>query len=338
MLYFNTRGPLLLKTVGLVLIAFVSIQASARSADEVPSRSPGYKEFFRFCKAHRDSSVEIPPPAVGRVSFLSTKALDGNQGRFSWASLLRKLGKGLKAEPDAYIDKKKDEWVFPYNEGRSFYPIERAIRALYYRGRLYIVDGHHRALISTYLGTETIPVRVIADVSKLQPQEFEDMMDRKGLSYFRNYRGQATRRVDLCDMVDDPNLELARILIARARVEYSGNKIKISDIRGSEVSIGIKSAEQDIPFLEFLVADALRRAGVEWENGNDPDIPRKQLKEYLEILKAAAERGGRLAQVLLFDRPERVVELDLKSLMLDHLAKIGCENALRIKAGSGDDE
>jgi hypothetical protein len=199
------------------------------------------------------------------------------------------------------------------------------------------VDGHHRALISTYLGAETIPVRVIADLSPLSPARFEDLMERKGLSYFRNYRGHPTRRVDLCEMQDDPNLELARILIARVSVEFSGDEINLDSLRGKEWAIGVKS-DEDLPFLEFLVADALRRAGVEWSDDRDTDLSKRQLKRYLEILKDAVRRNAqsKLGDVLLFDQPERVEDLDLEERMLEHLAGLGCEDALSIWSRSRD--
>jgi hypothetical protein len=86
---------------GLVLFFTISVQARG---PEAASRDPGYREFFRYCRAHRTVQADIPPPAVGRVSYLPTAALEANQGRFSWASLQRKLRKGLEKEPDAYID------------------------------------------------------------------------------------------------------------------------------------------------------------------------------------------------------------------------------------------
>jgi hypothetical protein len=300
------------------------------SAWAVPSLKPDIAELRKFCRAHRVGASEffLEAPEVGRVTYLPTVALDATQGRFSLTAIQRKLKKSFKAEPDAYVDEKHDQWVFTHDHGRSFFPSSKNIKGIYYRGRLYITDGHHRSLISAYIGAETIPVKVIADFSqRFSPTQFWDYLERNGLSYFRNYRGQATQRVELCEMVDDPNLELARMLIARADVRFDRGRVVVEEVRGKKWVIGMKT-DEDIPFLENEVADALHRRGVEWDaDFRDPD--KKDLREFLAMLEDARKRPeSRLRQVLLFDQPRRVADLDSETLLLEHLRDRGCEYAL----------
>lgn len=299
-------------------------------AHAAPSRNPGFREFHEYCQQHRTKPqhLRLTAPEIGTIAHFPTWSLQGSQARFSWASFKRKLQKGLEFEPNAYIDKNLNKWVFGQDNHRAFYPLTKAIKAIYYRGELFIVDGHHRALISTYLGAETIPVEIIGDKSDLSPMQFRRQMEREKKSYFRDHNGKAVDVVDLCSMLDDPNLELARILIGRVDVTFKKQRLILTNLRGSRWTIGIKT-EQDMPYLEFEVADTLRRHGIAWDNSNDPDISYVKLEKFLEILKEEAKRpGSRLKNVLLFDKPSRASKLNLREILQEHLIKIGCEKLL----------
>lgn len=311
--------------VGLALSICIVTEAA-------PSRSPDLGEFMLYCREHRrlNNDLRLAAPKVGAIAFFPTWALDSNQGRFSWASVQRKLSKGFEFETDAYVDKKQDQWIFSHDRSRSFYPARKHIRGIFYRGRIFIIDGHHRALISTYLGADTIPVQIVGDLSeRFSPKELGEYLGRKNLSYNRNSRGRATEPVDLCEMVDDPNLELARILLTRVDVQFSRGRLNIENVRGKKWTIGAKT-DEDIPFLEFEVADSLRRAGVKWNDDYSDDLGKSKLKKFLRILEASARNSkSRLSEVLLFERPSRVAKMDLHELLLPHLINIGCEQALR---------
>jgi hypothetical protein len=294
-----------------------------------PSPAPDLAEFIKTCHNHRQDATMTEAPIVDKISYIPTWAMEANQGRFSWAALQRKMGDGLDVDTDAYVDKKEDEWVFNFNRGRSFYPSDKAIKGIYYRGRVYIVDGHHRALISTYIGAETIPVRIIADLSKkYSPAKFQEYMADNNLSYNKNYRGAKTSPVDLCDMEDDPNLELARMLVAKADVELVGGKLKIGKLSGEKWILAVKTGE-DIAFLEFEIADALRRAGIEWKNSWSAELDKDKLKKFLEYLQNSAKNpNSRLRQVLLFSKPKKLEDIDSDQI-LKHLVEIGCDKTLR---------
>lgn len=303
------------------------------AANAAPSRDPSLREFRQYCREHRarPEHLRLSAPQIGTLAYFPTWALEGSQARFSWASFKRKLAKGWEFELGAYADKKRDKWVFTHDDYRSFYPPSRAIKAVYYRGALHVVDGHHRALISTYLGAETLPVEIIDDKSALSPAKFRREMESQNKSYFRDHKGQHVGLVDLCEMADDPNLELARILIGRIDITFVNDEMKLENLRGPRWTIGLKS-ELDIPFLEFEVADALRRAGIEWNNESESSLSYSQLEEFLEILKQEAKKPrSRLKKVLLFDEPSRASKLKLREILQKHLNKIGCEAALTLE-------
>lgn len=299
--------------------------------------NPSLKEFKALCREHHGEGAlkAFPAPEVGDIVFAPTSNIINNQGRFSWAAVIRKTRKMFGNDSKAYAEKKKGKWHFKYDDGRSAFPKKKAIRGIYDRGRIYIDDGHHRALISAYLGSQTIPVQIIADISQANysPEQVRAYMERSGHSYFRNYRGSLTNPVDLCDMVDDPNLELARLLMGRIDVDVEDGDISSSESDESRLVLGLKS-HMDISFLEFYVADALRRAGVEWDNDNSPDIEKSELKTYLTILRDAAARNPNspLRKVFLFEKPTRMADLDLRDHRLTaHLRNLSCEDLLTVR-------
>lgn len=318
------------------LIASLALSVAVFAKDG-PSRNPSLDEFMAYCRQHHQELNLLPfaAPEVGDVVFVPTPNIVNNQGRFSWAAVVRKTRQMFGNDGKAYAEKKNGEWRFNYDDGRSAFPKKKAIRGIYDRGRIYIIDGHHRALISTYLGSQTLPVHVIADISraKYSPGQVRAYMERNAYSYFRNYRGAVTNAVDLCAMVDDPNLELARLLMGRIDVEIAKGRASFSNPRGSELVIGVKT-DMDIPFLEFYIADALRRADVVWENENPVAIDKSELKTYLAVLRDAAARNPNspLRKVFLFEKPTRMADLDLRDDRLtDHLRNLGCEGLLAVR-------
>src|SRR4051812_27095085 len=103
----------------IALLLLIANPVWAREA--APSRQPDLAEFMKFCADHREAfKASIPLadiPQLGKVTFVPTGSLEGNQGRFAWASVERKMTSALASEPNTYIDKKKGEWVFPDDKG-----------------------------------------------------------------------------------------------------------------------------------------------------------------------------------------------------------------------------
>jgi hypothetical protein len=297
-----------------------------------PSAEPDLRDFFKICREHRQPSATVAAPAVGVTKYFPTSVIEGTQSRFSFDRFLDTLRKAQKSTGLSYSDR-DNAWFFTNNRGLSAYGLEKRLTGIFYRGRIYIVDGHHRALVTLYTGAQTVPVRILDDLSRLNRGQFFTYLREHRLSYFRNYRGLETDPIDICDMADDPNYQLARFLIRRVDVAYVNGHFEVSNDRGAKMPIAIK-INQDIPYFENEIADALHRAGVIFDPIRDKkDLSYEELDEYLAILKRAARNeSSSLNRILLLDRPTPVAEIKLKVSILEHFAKFGCEDLLTKKA------
>ncbi len=324
----NKKHQMIIKAITIGILVLVA-SAHAKSTPPAPTGTPDWAEFRYFCQIHRSDaqSVTVERPPIGEVSFIPVRALQNQQTDFSFVRLMQQMQKALKHK-DAEYSKKRGQWILPHDGGRSLFDKETDLVGIFYRGRVYLADGHHKALASIYIGAETAPVAIIDDWSKKPPREFAQAMADAGYSHWINVRGQSVSPVDFCSMVDNPNLMLARMLIRRIVAEGYGKKLIISVGSGSQMPIALK-INHDIPFLEREIADALSRAGVLFDDTRtDEDIGKKERREYLDILRKVARRHPRLGKVLLLAKPSKVESLDLEAILREHLALPGCEDKL----------
>lgn len=301
-----------------------------KQSGSAPSAEPDWAEFRQFCLIHRMSAetLRLPRPPIGEVSFIPVAALENQQKDFSFVRLRQQLKKGIKESGTRY-NEKKERWIFTADKGRSLFDQDSDLVGVFYRGRVYLADGHHKALASIYMGAVTAPVHIIDDWSEKTPQEFHQAMKDAGFSHWKNHRGQSIRPVSFCAMEDNPNLMLARLLIRRIQVRMEhGARLKIKVGSGSHQPIALK-INHDIPFMEKEIADALSRAGVRFDDlRGDLDIDWEERAHYLSILTKVARRHPRLKHILLLKSPSKFEDLDLEPLLLEHLHSPGCEDKL----------
>ena len=275
--------------------------------------APGYDEFLHACRSFRAADGRLKQsPLQGKITYLPTIVLQATQTRFAFVRLLQALRKWGHEEG---LD---DGSRMPHDDGRSPYARHRRITRVYYKGHVYIVDGHHRGMLASYFAAERVPVEIINDADewdKLSEDEFWARMRADGYSHMTNFRGAAMAHRDLCDLLDDPYLKLARNLLGRVdwRMSRKGH-VKIVDVRGAKRAILLK-LNRDIPFLEFEIADRLRRAGFIWDHTRR--LTDHELHRALEIL-TTRRNHSRLKHVLLLDKPTDVRELDLPAIIARH--------------------
>lgn len=300
-----------------ILLALVFSLTAWAGVDLKPKPST----FREVCRKNRGDSARflIGPPPVGAVAFFPGRALEATQTRFAFSRFRHALGKALKEEPN---------W-FAHDGARSLYSMEKRIKVAFYRGKLYIIDGHHRSLISTYLGAKTIPAEVVADLSDLNPSEFRQTMESRGWAHWRDFRNEEMQPLDLCEMIDDPNFQLARLIIRRVTVSWRGDQLRLERSTGADRPVAVK-INGDIPFFENHIADALRRGGVEYDDrDHDYEFSKTELNQFARLLlESAREKSSPLANVLLLDRPRDVAKLELEQIIFEHMRKNTCESDL----------
>ena len=301
-----------------------------------------HQTFRERCEAYRHlnrQNLDRVPP-VGSVDYYPTGSVEAGQTRFSFKHLRKAMRKAIKERKGAYFDKHLDTWIFAHDDRRSAFSRERAAGAVYYKGRLYLFDGHHKALISTYLRAPRLPIKIEANWSHLSEEEFFARM-RQGpyhYAHWQNHLGERVDPVDLCALDNDPNLLLARYLLVRvdAHLDPEGRLI-LENPRGAERPIAIK-INNDIPFYEFEIADALRRHGVNFdERRRETDLTSRERRDYMTFLRFERDRpGSRLNRILLLDVPKTFDKLNLPRLISDHVTKVDCHDFLHARTKTED--
>ena len=108
------------------------------------------------------------------------------------------------------------------------------------KGRLYVVDHHHLARALLEEDEKTIPVYILADLSKVEKDAFWTVLDNSGWCHAYDHKGRRCELSDipksLADLKDDPYRSVAGQLRRSAGF-----------------------AKTDKPFSEFIWADFLRR-------------------------------------------------------------------------------
>lgn len=235
--------------------------------------SPSLDDFRRVCRERRKTApyFTMATPEIGRLISVPTLTLMGNQGRFCFSNFVKKLNAN---DPGP-------------------------IRGIFYAGRVYIVDGHHRALAATYKGLVEVQMIISEDLTaQLTPHQFEQYMADHSYSYFRDSDGNPTARVDLCEMLDDPLLNLARKLVTKKKLEYADGEYRIVRVKGQAVFFMVKS--EGVRYLELYVADALRRARIEWDQERSQTLTPEETLQYSQIiLQAIHQPGSKLGEILL---------------------------------------
>ena len=119
--------------------------------------------------------------------------------------------------------------------GRHLIPVIRGPK-----DRCYVIDHHHLALALYDEGVREIAIMVVAELGKLDRDEFWTFLDHRGWLHPYDDRGRRLHYRDLprrvTDLVDDPYRSLA------GELRHAGG-----------------FAKDTTPFSEFLWADFLRR-------------------------------------------------------------------------------
>lgn len=144
-----------------------------------------------------------------------------------------------------------------------------------------LIDGHHDVIASLALGEEELRVRVVADLSNLEGDNFWDEMERQGWAYLYDLDGNRKnppREFHLLE--DDPN----RYFVTLTVRHYA--KFNSVESSGAEYPLWLKIGK-DIPFIEFKIADILWQHNIIYENEMGTNPPEEFVEEARRVLVEA---------------------------------------------------
>lgn len=227
-----------------------------------------------------------------QVHYVSYHQIFPAQLRYSSQNVTEKVGKAI-SKGNAAWNEKENKWILKYDEGKSILSEKEALPVVLASFGYVLADGHHDVLSSIQLQAEMIPVRVIADLSQLEIEDFWKEAEKKGWAYLYAIGGQRSLPPQyFTDLQDDLNRYFAAITARK----YVNEDMKESS--GAEYPLWIKIGK-DIPFIEFKISDVLWMHGLIYNedlHGNPPteefvELARKVLLEAnIEGLRVVPER------------------------------------------------
>ncbi len=242
--------------------------------------------FFSAANLHitdSSDSSERPRKVAIEVSYayMELSQIFPSQLRYSSENVRAKINETQRAG-GAVWDEENASWVLKHDDGLSSLHLDDAVPVVKGPYGYYLCDGHHHILASMQFGAKTMPVKVIADLSALDETKFWEEMEKRGWAYPYNILGErATPPMDFKRLQDDPNRYFAALI---ARKCPPGGDLRTS--RGAEYPVWIKVG-QDIPFIEFRIADALWKQGLRYEYSMGSNPPEQFIEESRRILKEA---------------------------------------------------
>jgi hypothetical protein len=220
--------------------------------------------------------------------YLDCEQIFPTQLRYSSENVQSKIEAIVRAKK-AVWDETSGSWQLMYNDGKSVYGEEDAVPVVNGPYGYFLCDGHHHILASLHFGAQAIPARVIANFSSLDENAFWKEMEKKGWAYPYNILGErATAPKDFKLLQDDPNRFFAALIARKC-----GPDADLSASRGAEYPVWIKVG-QDIPFIEFQIADALWKQGLRYEYSMGENPPAEFVEEARKILREAKIPGLRI--------------------------------------------
>ena len=161
-------------------------------------------------------------------------------------------------------------------------------------GKVYLVDGHHKALLSLYFRATDIPVKIIADWSSteespLDEAEFRHRMVQQFYAYPNDAEGEPVDHFyEINQLQDEPNLYLARLLIQKVKTTISLESMQLLEVSGSNRPLILKLNE-GLPFIEFYIAALLKKYGIMYDSEWGKHIPPRVQKKIRALLKDEAK-------------------------------------------------
>lgn len=161
-----------------------------------------------------------------------------------------------------------------FDDGRSAYPIEKALPVFNTPWGLILINGHHRTIASKRLGATTIPVVIIRDATNLTASELEDFRTKMDPIDARGHRVQMPCDFDQLAQPknDDPNRYFVKISA------YFGKKPS-----GTTHPLWIPMGKY-FGHQEFVIAILLNQKGLVYKNEWGRKIPDNFLENARHIL------------------------------------------------------
>jgi len=232
------------------------------------------------------------------VEYVEIQNIHPAQLRYSSKNVERKVKKAKKRGL-AFRKEGSSNWSYAFNNGTSIIAPESALPIIKSPIGFVLIDGHHAILSSLALEATHVPIKEIADLSYLTEEEFWFEAEKHGWAYLYDLNGERHfPPKTFSKLQDDSNRYFAAI--AARKYPADGNTEMAT---GLEYPLWIKVGK-DIPFIEFMISDALWSAGFVYKYDTDYEQFIQLVEEARPILLKADIPGLRIV-------PEKIHYTDI---------------------------
>lgn len=253
------------RSAGLYLTITMSLSLFLSSIARGSSESA--ETFLNHVRANF-STLESQEKPLSRPPYVSITELIRGQDEISVDNTQAKLNDRI-SEGIINYEKSDKTYSFRFDNERSAIAADDPIMVAKGRQGYVVVDGHHEVYLSLYVGAKTVPVKIVTDLSHLNPLQFWNELKRRQMIYLEG------NPLDLS--ISPPKIDQAADNPVRYLVSLLGMKVKFTDgkiskIKGAENPIWIK-VDSGVPFIEFHIADILTKAGLKYNRAWGEKIP-----------------------------------------------------------------
>jgi|GEM_PF-1854968 len=283
----------------LFIIALTASYSSSLHADaiDVERAIPeNCAEFLQKATLNAQKSSERATTAnngtvieVGQVAFVPVEQLWAGQREVSAENARTKL---FSSAADYGLDRNGDSWALPNDGGRSLLEISDPLLVVRFKNRYVIVDGHHHAVMNAFVGGRTAAVKVLYDFSSLTESQLWQELLAKRLVHLpgESVESIMQNRPSLASLRDNPNRYLASILGAKVDLSFQSERVRVNGVRATNDALWVK-INDGVPFVEFMIAEVLTRAGINYDPDWGDNVPREIVNKSRAALLQARERG-----------------------------------------------
>lgn len=144
------------------------------------------------------------------------------------------------------------------DNNHSLFESPDAIPVISFKGKFFLVDGHHSILASKQGGFKLMPVKIIEDYSGSET-DFWSWMEENNYAYLRHADGTKGKAPDsFGDLVDDP----LRYFVAVSARKFE-KSLEFTQSVGADYPLWVK-VYKGTPFMEFKMAEILYALGFKY--------------------------------------------------------------------------
>lgn len=224
------------------------------------------------------------------TNYISYKKIHPGQTRYSNHQVEKKMQRE-KEHGTAIWDEEDKKWKLKHDHGKSVYSHRDILPVIRAPFGYVLVDGHHAVIAGIRFGSKQVPIRVIADLSNLSTEEFWREAEQHGYVYLYKIDGKKSLPPEkFTDLQNDPNRYFAGATVRKYYTDRTGTDASA----GAEYPLWIK-VDKDTPYIEFMIANALYKAGFTYDDkahGDNP--PKEQIEQARAILEKAHIPGLKL--------------------------------------------